>query len=187
MATLSLIRTIVNNGNSYEGKTIKLEADLDLGSNWIPIGTPEHPFRGTLDGNGHSVHFTINQPDSNYRGLFGYMQGTVKNLYLDRCSVTGHDYVGGIAGYCHGTISNCGTKGSCEANAKVSGNRYVGGLVGMARYSEIHDSYNGSNVSGNQYVGGLVGDFVAYKNDDSYGKSGSGTNTIFWGKTLYDI
>ena len=186
---LILIRNAVNNGNSYEGQIIKLNADLnlDLGNNWIPIGTPEHPFRGTFDGNGHSVQFTINQPDSNYRGLFGYMEGTVKNLYLNNCSVTGHDYVGGIAGYCHGTISNCGTKGSCEANAKVSGNKYVGGLVGMARYSEIHESYNGSNVSGNQYVGGLVGDFVAYKNDDSYGKSGSGTNTIFWGKTLYNI
>ena len=180
-----LIRYFVNNGNSYEGKTIILAKDLDLGSDWIPIGTSEQPFRGTFDGNGHKVHFTINAPDDDYQGLFGYMQGTVKNLYLDNCSVTGKDYVGGIAGYCHGTISNCGTKGSCDANAKVSGNKYVGGLAGMARYSEIHDSYNGSNVTGNQYIGGLVGDFMASKNDDSYGKPGPVQNS--WGKTLYNI
>ena len=177
-------RDAVNGGTTYEGQTFMLTNDIDLGNtNWIPIGTPEHPFRGTFDGAGHSVQFSVNAPNSDYQGLFGYMQGTVKNLYLKNCSVNGHDYVGGIAGYCHGTIESCGTLGSCEANAKVSGNKYVGGLVGMARYAEILDSYNGSNITGDQYVGGLVGDFVAYKNDDSYGESGGNS----WGKSIYNI
>ena len=151
--------------------------------NWIPIGTPDHPFRGTLDGQGHTLQFTINAPSSDYQGLFGYMQGTVENLYLYNCNVTGHDYVGTIAGYCHGTISNCGTKSSYSLNTKVVGNRYVGALVGRARFSEILDCHNGSKVSGSQYVGGIVGDFVAYRNDDSYGASGNNS----WGRTQYDI
>jgi hypothetical protein len=167
---LIAVRNAVNDGsNSYEGWTILLNDDLIFnGTDWIPIGTPEHPFRGTFNGQNHNIHFHIDAPESDYQGLFGYMQGTVTNLYLDNCSVTGHDYVGGIAGYCYGTISSCGTKFSCAPNSKVSGNKYVGGLVGMARYSEMVNNQNGSNVTGNQYVGGLVGDFVAYKNDNCY-------------------
>ena len=186
IVTLTTIRNNVNNGtDNYEGKTIKLTENLFLSGNWTPIGTPEHPFRGTFDGQGHTIQFTINAPNSDYQGLFGYMEGTVKNLYLYNCNVTGHDYVGGIAGYCHGTISNCGTKSSYSPNAKVVGNKYVGSLAGMARYAEILNCQNGIKVSGSQHVGGVVGDFVAYKNDDSYGKSGYNINS--WGKTLYNI
>ncbi|MBP5650860.1 MAG: hypothetical protein J6X01_07290, partial [Bacteroidales bacterium] len=163
---LIAVRNAVNDGsNSYEGWTILLNEDLIFnGTDWIPIGTPEHPFCGTFNGQNHSIHFHINAPNSDYQGLFGYMQGTVTNLYLDNCSVIGRNYVGVIAGYCHGTISNC-----YSYREKVEGEKYVGGLVGMASYSEIQDCFNGNNIVGEQYVGGIVGDFASCKNDNCYG------------------
>ena len=45
----------VNNG-TFAGGTVKLMADLNLaGRTWSPIGTIEHPFEGTFDGNGHTI------------------------------------------------------------------------------------------------------------------------------------
>ena len=153
---LGLIRDNVNNGsNSYEGIVIVLDWDLNLGNGWTPIGTPEHPFRGTFDGQDHTINFGIYNESNDYQGFFGYMQGTVKNVNFTQCSVIGRNYVGVIAGYCHGTISNC-----YSYREKVEGEKYVGGLVGMARYSEIQDCFNGNNIVGKQYVGGIVGDFA---------------------------
>ena len=153
---LRLIRDNVNNGsNSYEGIVIVLDWNLNLGNGWDPIGTPEHPFRGTFDGQDHTINFGIYNEFNDYQGFFGYMQGTVKNVNFPQCSVIGSNYVGVIAGYCHGTISNC-----YSYREKVEGEKYVGGLVGMARYSEIQDCFNGNSIGGEQYVGGIVGDFA---------------------------
>ncbi len=157
-------RDAVNSGNSFEGKVIVLDWDLNLGNGWTPIGTPEHPFRGIFDGQDHTINFGIYNESNDYQGFFGYMQGTVKNVNFPQCSVIGRNYVGVIAGYCHGTISNC-----YSYREKVEGEKYVGGLVGMARYSEIQDCFNGNNIVGEQYVGGIVGDFASCKNDNCYG------------------
>ena len=161
---LGLIRDNVNNGsNSYEGIVIVLDWNLNLGNDWSPIGTPEHPFRGTFDGQDHTINFGIYNESNDYQGFFGYMQGTVKNVNFTQCSVIGRNYVGVIAGYCHGTISNC-----YSYREKVEGEKYVGGLVGMASYSEIQDCFNGNNIVGEQYVSGIVGDFASCKNDNCY-------------------
>ncbi len=153
---LTIIRDNVNNGsNSYEGIVIVLDWNLNLYNGWTPIGTPEHPFRGTFDGQDHTIRFGIDNESNDYQGFFGYMQGTVKNVNFPECSVIGRNYVGVIAGYCHGTISNC-----YSYPFRVKGEQYVGGLVGMARYSEIQDCFNGNNIVGEQYVGGIVGDFA---------------------------
>lgn len=56
-AELAAIATAVNDGtDDYAGKTVVLTADLDLsGSNWTSIGTSGNPFRGSFDGNGHTI------------------------------------------------------------------------------------------------------------------------------------
>jgi hypothetical protein len=55
------VRTAVNTGtDTYAGKTVKLMADIDLGSNWTPIGTRDdaaHSFRGTFDGQGYTITY----------------------------------------------------------------------------------------------------------------------------------
>ena len=51
----------VNNGNSYEGKTVVLANEIDMMdedgiiSAMTPIGTVDSPFKGTFDGQGYGI------------------------------------------------------------------------------------------------------------------------------------
>ena len=62
--------------------------DIDLSSidNWTAIGKSSSMFSGTFDGNGHVIkNLTINNPTSDYQGLFGYASsGEIKNIGTDR-------------------------------------------------------------------------------------------------------
>ena len=143
----------VNGGENYAGKYIKLTADIDLGGReWTPIGS-DTLFKGSFDGDGHSVsNFIIDKSDEKYVGLFNYNSGTIKNLGVKNAKVTGSDYVGSICGYNtdDGTVLNCYNTGT------VSGSSYVGGICGN-NYGTIQNCYNTGTVSGGDYVGGICG------------------------------
>jgi len=61
-------------------------------------------FRGVFDGGGHAIQdLTIDLPDQDYVGLFGYIDGSggagsgeISNLGLDGGSASGREYVGGL-------------------------------------------------------------------------------------------
>ena len=98
------------------------------GQGFYPIGDTASRFKGSLEGNNHKISglFT-NLPGTSYLGLFSVIDegSSVSNLGLEGINITGYDYVGGLAGALSGTITNVHTTGS------VSGNSYVGGLVGI--------------------------------------------------------
>ena len=74
----------VNSGDSMAGKYVALDADLDLeGAVFTPIGTSNlTPFAGTFDGQGHTLlNLNIALEGTFYGGLFGYLTGTVENMY----------------------------------------------------------------------------------------------------------
>ena len=115
-------------------------------------------FTGRFDGNGYKIiHFIINGGSNWYLGLFGYIDagGSVKNLGLENCTVSGYCYVGGLVGRNNGNVSDCYSTGT------VSGSYYswgVGGLVGYnSNGGSISNCYSTGAVSGNESVGGLVG------------------------------
>lgn len=157
----------VNSGN-YDDKTnavVTLDADLDLaGIAWIPMGDTYHGFAGTFDGQGHTIsNLTIGTADApitgELAGLFGVVEGTVKNLFLDEVSVNANVgyYVGGLAAYAVGPIDNCHIT-KLDMDAAASG---VGGLIG---YATSGNSIYGCSVSGEiavksgcQGVGGFIG------------------------------
>lgn len=157
----------VNKGD-YDGKTdavVTLDADLDLaGIAWIPMGDTSHDFAGTFDGQGHTIsNLTIGTADApitgKLAGLFGVVEGTVKNLFLDEVSVNANVgyYVGGLAAYAVGPIENCHIT-KLDMDAVASG---VGGLIG---YATSGNSIYGCSVSGEiavksgcQGVGGFIG------------------------------
>lgn len=157
----------VNKGD-YDGKTdavVTLDADLDLaGIAWIPMGDTSHDFVGTFDGQGHTIsNLTIGTADApitgELAGLFGVVEGTVKNLFLDEVSVNANVgyYVGGLAAYAVGPIENCHIT-KLDMDAVASG---VGGLIG---YATSGNSIYGCSVSGEiavksgcQGVGGFIG------------------------------
>ncbi|MBW5445776.1 DUF5011 domain-containing protein [Cohnella sp. CFH 77786] len=141
----------------------KLGADIDLagydygdGGGWMPIGTINNPFIGTLDGNGYEIrNLTINRSSQDYVGLFGYIyNANLTDIRLLDVNVSGHDFVGGLAG-----VNNFGsTIQHSYSTGSVNGLNYVGVLIGNHSGGTILDSYATGSASGDTYVGGLAGE-----------------------------
>jgi hypothetical protein len=134
----------------FKGYYFKLAEDIAFNP-WVPIGTKENPFNGNFEGNGKIISGISTNQTLSYQGLFGYIgsSGTVKNVRVI-ANIKGKDYVGGIAGYNEGEISNS------YFNGDVSGANYVGGIAGE-NAKTINSSYSNGNVSGANYVGGFAG------------------------------
>lgn len=97
---------LVNTGENFYGKTIRLGADIHLegmNNSWLSIGyynseEDSFAFRGTFDGAGFIISGINIQSEDEYIGFFGYNRGIVKNVKLVNTQVSGRNYVGGIIG-----------------------------------------------------------------------------------------
>ena len=104
---LQTLADYVNEGNDTSGLTFKLTADITVG-NFNPIGSIEHTFKGTFDGNGHVIsNLIINNPAANYQALFGCLNAaaSVSNLIVIDPSINGADSVGVFVGYNNGSVN----------------------------------------------------------------------------------
>ena len=63
----------VENGSTYVNECFQLENDIELTEEWIPIGTAQAAFRGSFDGNGHTI--TNLSGTGEHLGLFAYVGG----------------------------------------------------------------------------------------------------------------
>ena len=155
----------VNNGNDYSEEYFKLVNDLNYaGKTYTPIGTSyeedgnnvDRPFEGNFDGNGKTIsNITINEPNKDYIGVFGYVSGYssyVENLKLSNCSFIGRDFVGSIAGYAGGGISCC-----FNNNVSVSGTNTVGGIAGYSSAYISECRHSGSVTGTWSEIGGIAG------------------------------
>ena len=161
--------TDVNNGVSTLKKYYKLTADIDISSydNWTPIGSKEHAFIGSFDGDNHTINgltiaHTASAEDKGYFniGLFGsvgaaygYTQGTtcLKNIKLTNVSINcqggGLVYAGGLVGGASYTaIDNCS---SSFASGKSVQAPNAGGLIGVISGGSCTNLSNSSDVIGN--------------------------------------
>ena len=168
--------------NHLEGH-FALGADIDLsaylspggagyngGDGWDPVGSGgvlSNAFRGTFNGNGHTISNLKIESTAGSVGLFGATSGaTIRNIGLIDVDIVGAgetSNVGGLVGYLNGTIENAYVTGT------VKGADQVGGLVGYAygvtiAPSRISASYASAEVTGtgDGDVGGLVGHAVGY-------------------------
>src|SRR5665213_337696 len=85
-AGLDNIRNELNSGHLY-----CLTRDIDLASisNFVPIGTADMPFRGSFDGRGHAIRNLTMNSDVESVGLFGTVEGRIRNVDLVNARVTG--------------------------------------------------------------------------------------------------
>lgn len=111
---LKVAADVANSGDT--DINITLDNDIDLtGIEWTPIGTENRPYTGTFDGNNKTIRgLEINQSGTDNVGLIGYLgsEGKVQNVVLANISVSGANYVGGIAGQTDGTVENCSVNGT---------------------------------------------------------------------------
>ena len=144
-----------------------LEADIELTGSWEPIGTAQTRYTGTFDGNGKTITGLTIDSSSQYVGMFGYLDGTVKDLELANVDITSSwstqpaGFVGAVAG---NTSSKCNI-----ANCFVSGNIVIGGtnsqaggLVGKNYGAISQCQVKGLTITGPSsgnyiYLGGVVG------------------------------
>lgn len=149
---LKVAADVVNSGDT--DINIILDNDIDLtGIEWTPIGTESRPYTGTFDGNNKTIRgLEINQSGTDNVGLIGYLgsEGKVQNVVLANISVSGANYVGGIAGQTDGTVENC------SVNGTVTGQNQTGGIVGR-NFSTISGCSAEGTVTGNINVGGISG------------------------------
>jgi hypothetical protein len=155
---------------TYAGNTINLDVDVDLANNPIqPISWDdenEAVFKGTLDGQGHTIKNLVVDASYPHAGLFGNTDGaTIKNLTIENVTIINAkspiSFTGALAGYAKDSnIENVHVTGKII----VEGVYYTGALVGS-----LHEGSTMSNCSidadkdsyvlsrSNAYCGGLVG------------------------------
>ena len=167
-------------------KHFRLATDLDMndftGDVYNIIGTSTtQSFSGIFDGSGHEIfNFNISTSQQFHTGLFGCVSGEVKNLGLVKPVVLAQgSRVGALVGQIeHGQVTSCYARGgrvsgdddvgvlvgrnagrifTSYSSGSVSGDTFIGGLVGLLTDGTINTSFSKADVTGNINVGGLVG------------------------------
>lgn len=161
---LAMFRDIVNGGYNYEGKTVKLNADIDLdGTAWLPIGNfyrdtdnKDKFFAGTFDGQNHTIKNLSNigfsvaglnvgsnstTPQGYSEVVYGFFgcvyNATIKNLTVeaDIDMLNFDKMLGDSVGAIVGFAYGKLTMENCVATGEIKGYDAVGGLLGR-RYAE---------------------------------------------------
>lgn len=105
------------------------------GKGFIPIGTPDVPFSGSFNGNGHTIsNLTIARPDEENASLFGYVtESTLTGTFQDVTitgSIEGSNFTGALIGQVENghsiVISNVTSSASILSHGAVSG-----GIIGQ--------------------------------------------------------
>lgn len=165
------------NGNTFSGKTIKLNSDIDLGGNeWTPI----KQFSGTFDGGDHEVsNFTLD--GSNGRAGFiqnlGQYPATVKDLTLS--DVTGYarsgQYFGILAANGHTSIVENVHIVDCKVTTTTN-QAWVGGIYGYFNWTTATnctvENLEIDATNGAEFLGGFSGNMdqdLEIKNVDIIG------------------
>ena len=152
--------------DGFSGKTVKL--GTSVGSSEM-AGTSGHPFKGTFDGQNHTLTFNRTAAE-HFSAPFHYINGaTISNLHVEG-TITGGTYesLGGLVGRAEGniTIENCHV--STKISTTHSGAAWHGGVIAQ---------WNGTNATCT--VTGCVYDGLIY-NPDEAGVTASCRGFIGW-------
>lgn len=142
----------------------------DGGKGWIPLGTYQdvldsneatrYAFKGTFDGNGHTVFNLYASRKDTYSfnaGLFGYATSSsvIRNLGVEG-ELNVSSYSGGLVGSSSGLIENCWARVDMNVTSDENAYRYVGGFVG-SNFGTIRNCWSLSEVKSDTYFGSFVG------------------------------
>ncbi len=138
-------------GYSFDHALIAPASLETIGRNDVIVGLP---FSGIFNGQGHVIsHLSIK--GEHCLGLFGRLAegAMVSNLDLEAVDVNGTgSYIGTLAAENSGSIINCQSEGS------ISGNSYVGGLVGYNQSTgTISSCHTAGTIIGSYYTNSIAG------------------------------
>lgn len=144
----------ITGSKNFQNLYFQLTEDIDLGGQtWTPIGKDNsNSFQGTLDGNNKIISNLANINESDYAGLFGFIENSsIQNLQIEITETglhtTSAGFVGALAGYItNSQITNCSVKGGNIKSETSSSQLIVGGLIGQIISSNITDCNSSVNV-----------------------------------------
>ena len=175
---------VVNEGNlaNYDGTSENTWRE------WTPIAADYGRYKGTFDGQGHTISgLYFNDSSAECIGIVGDLGrgGVIQNVGLENSYFHVYQYTAGICGYNSGTIRNCynagtvigefiiiggivgafevGTVSNCYNTGNITGKSDVGGVCGnnMMRSNTIENCYNTGNITGDMDLGGICGENTA--------------------------
>ena len=118
----------VAEGTSYSGATLHLNTNL---TTEVMIGTAEHKFSGTFDGDGHTITFNKTASED-YCAPFRYIEdATISNLTVKGTVTTTGIKLGGLVAYACGTntISHCTVSAILTCNRTGNTDASNGGFI----------------------------------------------------------
>lgn len=194
-AELIWLRDAVNAGEA--NTCAELQQDVEyVDEVWTPVGTSEHPYTGTFNGNGHTIRVWL---DGWGQALFGYIGAGAKLTDIAVQKYQSENY--SISASAPLARSNAGTITRCRYSGGITAKDSLGGLVYTNSGTiEACCVYAGRLNRGSRiemYYGGLAGG-IAYENtgtiansyfygDIAQAQSGGGVRDIIgWGAIAYN-
>lgn len=158
-------------------QTYFLGNDITLTGDWTPLGTTSSPFKGSFDGNGHTISGLRVTADSGRGiGLFGIVakDAVIENLTIKDAAITitgsSGSSAGIVVGENKGTVRNVTTYGTISA----PNSDRIGGIVGSnSDYGQVYNCTNHAAVTGKRYVGGIVGHCTIAQFDRNFDACGN--------------
>lgn len=169
---LAGLAELVDGGNAFDGKTVKLGKNIDLNNyNFSPIGDAKEgkAFKGIFDGQNYAVgnvfyEETASSSGNLYNSLFSYTDGaTIKNLKMDDILIA---RFGGELAAVAGLAKDTTFENIDLTNSRIAGyNNSIGGIVseveGTCTFKDVNvDASTSVGTFWGSYdtrVGGIVG------------------------------
>ena len=132
-------------------------ADNNPTQGWNPIPSFSGVLRGN---NHSISNLYINRKNTDNVGLFGSLgYGTISNLHIVNAEIYGNNFVGCLCGESTGGSYgyNVNLRNISIINCIINANDYVGLLVGTSKRTVVEDCYSYGEVTGNNYIGGIIG------------------------------
>ena len=171
-AELIWLRDAVNAGEA--NTCAELQQDVEyVDEVWTPIGTSEHPYTGTFNGNGHTIRVWL---DDWGQALFGYVGANAKLTDIAVTKRQSKNYSisasAPLARINNGTITRCRYSGGITAKDSLGGLVYTNSGTIEACCVYAGRLNRGSRIE--MYYGGWAGG-IAYEN------TGTIANSYFYG------
>ena len=158
--------------NGFSGKTVVLGDDISVTT---IAGSGKYPFKGTFDGDGHTLTFNYTADMPNCAPFCTTNGATIRNLHVTGLIEGGNwNYMGGLVGSASGnlTIENCHV--STRISSMINGEAGHGGIVGYVQYTNylvdcnitgcVYDGliYNSNTWNQTYGCGGFIGAMSQY-------------------------
>ena len=143
-----------NLDSTTAGYTELASPTANQGKGWQPIGIWPNPFVGSFDGQGFEIRdLFIDREGEDNVGLFSFVD---TGAVIVGVALIDADVTGEV--YVGGLVghNHDGSLSNCHATGNVTGNDNVGGLVGINE-GTVSNSYSTATVTSGEDVGGLVG------------------------------